>query len=60
LCAYMSRSQCEMVSFSFSFSFFNEAIEDDLLLVVGPSNHVMNHGERNHHLRVNMNRHVKE
>jgi hypothetical protein len=56
----MSRSQCEMVSFSFSFSFFNEAIEDDLLLVVGPSNHVMNHGERNHHLRVNMNRHVKE
>ena len=43
------------------FSFlFNLALEDDLLLVVGSFNHVMNHGERNHHLRVNMNRHVKE
>ena len=40
--------------------YFNEALEDNLLLVVGSFNHVMNHGERNHHLRVNMNRHVKE
>ena len=45
----------------FSFFFlFNLALEDDLLLVVGSFNHVMNHGGRNHHLRVNMNRHVKE
>ena len=58
MCEYMSRSQCEMVCLFFFL--FNLALEDDLLLVVGSFNHVMNHGERNHHLRVNMNRHVKE